>query len=306
MPASKVITSQRLKDVSAGFQTTFNKNFSENKTQWDKVATRSGSTSAKEIYGWLADTFGMKELVGEMIIEDIKANDYELKNLKFYDAKKVAKDDIEDDRLGTYGPMFAMMGRGANIAYDKIIFDRLTNGFTNLCWDGKPFFATNHPTGYKNNTFSNKGTKKFSADNLRDALIALQTVKNGNNDPWGFGNDPSSLVIVSHPKNKKAIEDVVLVSKGANGADNTLFKAALPLISPFVTNEDAWFVLETGWPLRPLILQEREKINVVSVNQPDDAWVVLNQAYLFAAIGRYNGGYGLPAMAWGSTGADAA
>ena len=55
-----------------------------------------------------------------------------------------------------------------------------------------------------------------------------------------------------------------------------------------------------------LILQDRETIAIHTVNQPDTEYVLKNDAYLYVAKGRYNAGYGMPAMAWGSTGADAA
>lgn len=301
---AKVITSARLQAVTAGFQTAFNRVFQGGQTQWSKVASKTTSSSAKEIYGWLANTFGMKQVIGEIEIEGITAQDYELVNLDFHDTKAIKENDLKDDREGVYTPMFEMMGMGANRAYDEIVFDRLSNGFTAKGYDGKAFFHAAHPVGDKaKTTFSNLGTKKWSATNYKAALAAIKTVKAANGKPWGFGQ---KLVVVCHPSIEMDVRAVLFNEKNANGASNELRNSADICVSGLLTNPDAWFILETGWPVLPILLQERETIAITSCNQPNDSYVMTNHQYLFQAWGRYNAGYGIPAMAWGSTGADPA
>jgi phage major head subunit gpT-like protein len=300
----KIITSARLAAVTAGYSTAFNKIHQGAQTQWSKIASKTTSSSAKEIYGWLANTFGMKEVIGDVEIEDITTQDYELANKEFHDTKAVKRADLEDDKEGTYTPMFQMMGMGANRAYDEIVFARLSGGFTEKGYDGKAFFSATHPVGDKGKTtFSNLGTKKFSETNFSDALTALKTVKAANGKPWGFGQ---KLVLVCHPKHEVTVRKVLTLQKTAAGADNLFYNAAEVVSSALLNNEDSWFLLEVGWPVMPIILQEREGIKITSCNQPDDNYVLLNKKFLFQAYGRYNAGYGIPAMAWGSTGADAA
>jgi phage major head subunit gpT-like protein len=301
---SKPITSARLATVTAGFQTTFNKAQQEAPSQWARIAMRTTSNSAKEIYGWLQNNFGMKELIGEIEIEGLETLDYELANKEFHDTKAVKQADIERDNEGIYAPMFQMMGMGANRAYDILVFKRLLEGFTNVCYTGKTFFNTAHPTGKKGVTFSNKGTKKWSAANFEAARTFLQTVPTANGDPWGFG---TKLLVICSPQYQSQVHHVLKDDKTTGGESNPYKDTAEYLVSPYLqTNPDAWFLLEVGWPVLPILLQEEKKITIASANKPDDSYVILNHQFLFQAYGRYNAGYGLPQMAYGSTGADAA
>jgi phage major head subunit gpT-like protein len=300
----KAITTAKIREVTAGFQTTFNKTMQETASDWSKVAMKTFSSAAKEVYGWLENTFGMKELIGEINIESIKASSYELPNREFHDTKKVKEADLQRDNEGIYAPMFQMMGMGASRGYEELVFETLVRGFTQRCYTGKAFFATNHPTGCKNATFSNLGTKKFSGANFDAARVALRTVKAANDKPWGFGQ---KLLLVVSPKYETAAKHVLNDENTTGGETNPYRGAAELLVTSFtLENEDAWFLLEVGWPVKPLILQEEQAVAINSVNSPGDSYVMLNHEYLFQAYGRYNAGYGLPQMAWGSTGADAA
>ncbi len=299
---TSLITPARIRDVSTGFQTIFNKAMAEAAQRWALIATKVQSTSHSEVYGWMKDTFGMKKLIGEVTVEGLEAADYTIVNEEFHDTKGVAEKDIEDDRLGVYQPRFALMGAAASRAYDEVIYsDILSGGFANKCWDGKAFFANNHPTGFKAGTFSNLGTKKFSAANLKTAIAAIKTVKAANGRSWGFGKE---LLLVVSPKWEFDARAVLFPEMGAGA--NELRNACKLEVNAFLENEDSWFVMEVGWPVKPLILQERKPISIASDTNANGAYVILNHNYIFQAYGRYAGGYGIPAMAWGSTGADAA
>lgn len=300
----KPITSARLQAVTAGFQTIFNKALQENPALWMKFAMKTTSNSAEEIYGWLANNFGMKELIGEIEIEGLKAEDYKLANKEFHDTKAIKQADLERDNEGIYAPLFQMMGMGANRAYDILAAKRLMEGFTNPCYTGKAFFATNHPTGQKGVTFSNKGTKKLSAANFSEAKAAIKSVKAANGDPWGFG---LNLQLQVSPKWEDTAKHILKDSLTTGGESNVHKDSAELLVNPYLAAaEDNWFLMEVGWPVKPILIQEEKPIAIASANQPTDSYVILNHQFLFQAYGRYNAGYGLPQMAWGSTGADAA
>lgn len=58
---------------------------------------------------------------------------------------KGKREDIADDRLGVFKPMFAEMGQSARRHPDELIFDLLKSGFTTACFDGQNFFDADHP-----------------------------------------------------------------------------------------------------------------------------------------------------------------
>ena len=67
-------------------------------------------------------------------------------------------------------------------------------------------------------------------------------------------------------------------------------------------NDTNWFLLETAFPIRPLILQVEKEPTFASLTNPDSDHVFKRHEFLYQTYGRYNGGYGLPQLAVGSTG----
>lgn len=171
---------------------------------WPKVATEIKSSGSGNIYSWLGAFPMLKKWTGDRVIENMKNSDYTLKNDSYEATVGVKRADIEDDNLGIYGPMFEQMGESANEHIDINVFKALLDGFTALCYDGKPFFAKDHPLYPKEygtgsaTTFSNivndtvttkpawflldtrKVIKPIIYQNRQDAR--LQSVTNPSND----------------------------------------------------------------------------------------------------------------------------
>lgn len=171
---------------------------------WPKVATEIKSSGSGNIYSWLGAFPMLKKWTGDRVIENMKNSDYTLKNDSYEATVGVKRADIEDDNLGIYGPMFEQMGESANEHIDINVFKALLDGFTALCYDGKPFFAKDHPLYPKEDgtgsatTFSNivndtvttkpawflldtrKVIKPIIYQNRQDAR--LQSVTNPSND----------------------------------------------------------------------------------------------------------------------------
>jgi phage major head subunit gpT-like protein len=70
--------------------------------------------------------------------------------------------------------------------------------------------------------------------------------------------------------------------------------------------EDTWFLIEMGRPIKPLIMQFEKEAVMLSLTNPESDHVFKKHEFLYQAYGRYNGGYALPELAYGSTGVDPA
>jgi hypothetical protein len=90
----------------------------------------------------------------------------------------------------------------------------------------------------------------------------------------------------------------------AGAAVNNPYKgtAELQVWTELAANPDMWFLLEVGFVMRPILFQQHTAPRLVSVNQPNDSYVVLHHNYLYQAYGIYNAGYGFPEFAEGSNG----
>lgn len=131
----------------------FSKKFEEGKTsaqsQYLAVATVVPSTTKSNTYGWLGQWPGFREWIGDRVINSMKEQGYALENKDFESTVGVDRNDIEDDNLGVYNPMFTEMGRASDVFPDELIFPLLKAGFSTTCYDGQYFFDTDHPVNAK-------------------------------------------------------------------------------------------------------------------------------------------------------------
>lgn len=77
--------------------------------------------------------------------KSIREYGYSVTN-KLYEATvDIPRTAIEDDQIGVYAPLFREMGYAAATHPDEIVFGLLRDGKTAACYDGKMFFAKDHP-----------------------------------------------------------------------------------------------------------------------------------------------------------------
>jgi len=109
------------------------------------IAMTVPSGSRDETYGWLGAFPSMREWVGPRHIQNLVANGFTIQNRKFESTLEITRDDITDDKLGLFKPMFAEMGQAAVRHPEELVFGLLASGFTASCYDGQFFFDTDHP-----------------------------------------------------------------------------------------------------------------------------------------------------------------
>lgn len=148
------ITSAALVALQTGFSAAFAMGFAGVTPQWSQVATKITSSAKMETYGWLGNFPAMREWIGERVIKSLEDKSYQVKNRDFEATVAVKKNDIEDDQLGIYGPMFQELGRTAAVNPDQLVFGQLAAGFATECYDGQNFFDTDHPVGLGNDVTS--------------------------------------------------------------------------------------------------------------------------------------------------------
>lgn len=161
-----MITSALLQSLFTGFKKNFEDAKSEAPAQYTKIATVIKSTTKSNTYGWLGKFPNLRKWVGDRVIESMKAHGYQIVNEDFEATVGVDRNDIEDDELGIYAPMFAEMGRSAGIHPDELCFGLLGAGFTTPCYDGQYFFDTDHPVYPK---ADGTGTPVMTANVVVDA-----------------------------------------------------------------------------------------------------------------------------------------
>lgn len=136
-------------DIFSGFKAIFNKAFSGAKSTRDIIAMEVKSESKDETYTWLGRFPTFREWAGSRVIQNLESHAYTIRNKSFESTVGVSRDDIEDDNIGIFAPLFSQMGREASIHPDRLAYDLLKRGFTEKCYDGQYFFDTDHPVEVK-------------------------------------------------------------------------------------------------------------------------------------------------------------
>ena len=151
-----IINSGNLQTLYRGFNAAFRGGFGQAPADHMPVMLDVTSMTRTEEYGWLGQFPGLKEWVGERVLRGIREHAYTIRNKKFETTVEVARDNIEDDHYGVYGPLFAEMGRAAGAHPCELVWGQLKNGFTGLCYDGQYFFDSDH-VGADGSSISNTG-----------------------------------------------------------------------------------------------------------------------------------------------------
>mgnify|MGYP000770837899 CR=1 FL=1 len=290
-----IINPQTLRGIYMGFNTLFNKAFEGVTPMYTEVAMVTPSTTAAETYAWLGDIPGMREWIGDREIQNLTASGYTIRNKPFELTFGVDRDDVEDDKIGLYNPSVENLAQAAAAHPDKLIFELLKNGFSELCYDGKAFFATDHPVG--KDKASNKGTAKLSMDAYKTARTSMMSLKNSKGRPLALVPD---LLVV--PPALEADARDILVADFINGTKNTMQGTAEIHVEPRLASDSAWFLLCTKRPVKPLIYQQRKKAKFVSKTNETDDNVFMSKKFIYGADSRGNAGFGFWQMAYGSDG----
>jgi len=288
--------------ASQEFRLLFNQGLAAVKPLWETVAMETPSSGAANTYGWLKDIPGMREWIGDRVIHNLGASSYQLVNKDFELTVAVPRNAFEDDALGAFRLPFLNLGSAAASHPDELVWALLLDGFSALCHDGKPFFATDHPNGAAG-TFSNKGTKKISQANFEAAYTAMATLTREDGKPLGIR--PTHLF--HGPTDRTTVHSIVKSAKLEDRSDNPNLNIVTPVEVPWFGASRAWFLADISRPfLKPLILQRRKAPQFVAKTDVTDDNVFFQKEFIYGVDDRKNVGFTLPQLAWGSTGADAA
>ncbi|HEY4294519.1 Mu-like prophage major head subunit gpT family protein [Luteibacter sp.] len=140
-----IVNAGNLKTLFIAFKAAFAGGLGTAPSQYTQIATVVPSTTGAEEYGWLGKFPKMREWIGDRVVNGIQSHGYTVKNKPFELTVGVPRASIEDDQYGVYSPMMTEMGQSAGEFPDELVFSLLAAGRTDKCYDGKPFFATNHP-----------------------------------------------------------------------------------------------------------------------------------------------------------------
>ena len=139
------INHANLQSAYVGFNAAFQGGLGQAQPQWNAVATLVPSSTRENEYGWLGKIPGMREWIGDRQTNNLAKHGYKIPNKDFELTLGVDRNDFQDDNLGMYNPLFTEMGMSTAAKPDELVYGLLKGGFTEVCYDGQPFFDADHP-----------------------------------------------------------------------------------------------------------------------------------------------------------------
>lgn len=135
-----------MRAFSTGVNLMFNESFASVAPLWSSIATEVKSTTRENAYPKLSELPGIREWIGDRVVNSISTSDYRITNRSFEETIGISRDDIEDDQLGIFQPATRQLGRDAAEFPDILVFGLLKRGGVELCYDGQYFFDIDHET----------------------------------------------------------------------------------------------------------------------------------------------------------------
>ena len=288
------ITPSAIRSLDKGFNRLFQGAYDSTAMWGPRLATTVPSSHKSEVYGFMKRLLAMREWIGPRVIDNLESEAYTLINKTFEKTVGVMVNDIEDDTLGVYNPLFSELGRIASKWPDQQLKETLQAGTSGLGFDGVPFFATTHdldPAGNQSNNYT--GTA-LSAANYQLVRANMMSLTGEDGEPLAVM--PNTLVVP--PQLERTARTIVnadmIPNDSGNAAQtNVLQGSAEVLVIPELANEaTTWYLADTTGALLPLIWQLREAPRLVNKNRMDDDNVFFDDQILYGSKARGVAGYG--------------
>lgn len=323
------INQGNLTDLYRGYRVLYDAALQGAKPVSDDLVMRVPSDNNEEKYVWLGAVPGMRQLVDEIQIKNLAASNWTIANLEFEDTVAVKQRDIENDKYGIYNPFFSALGEAARFDQDVRVFPLLISGFSTVDYTGTNAFSaaakkrTPGDAGFIN-AFLNTGSQKTNAPlnsfSYRVARANLMSRVNAAGRPMNLGRklvlvcgaalEPIARQILVADTVIQAIPGTSTSNTTASGAVTNIDKGTAQIMTTALIDAsatpNAWFLLELGLSLKPIAWQVNKEPILTALTNPDSDHVFKKHEFLYQAYGRYNAGYALTELMFGSTGAGTA
>ena len=290
-----IINVKNVKQVFVNLKATFQKAFDQTPSDWKKIAMVVPSTGKQNDYSWLGRFPKMRKWIGDKVVKALAAFNYSIVNEDFEATVEVERNELEDDQLLGLALQASEAGQSAAELPADMVFALLNKGFVLPCYDGQPFFDTDHPVGTNN-------LKVGSLAEARASYGAARTTMRTFKDDEGASLKIRPSVLVVPPALEDDANYLMTAEKFPDGTPNPYRNTAEVLVAPELTSDTAWFLLDTTRQVKPLIYQERKKPTFVEQTDYNSENVFMRKKFLFGAEARVAAGYGFWQMAYGSTG----
>lgn len=284
-----LVTKTAIQNLQVGFSQIYRTGWSATAPRLVELATTVPSSTRTNTYGWMARLLKMRKWEGPRLIQNLNTHAYTLENEPYELTVGVDRDDIEDDQLGVYNPLFDELGRNSAKWPDQVLKLVLQLGITNLGFDSVAFFAATHPLNPAGNQSNNFTTTALTPANFGIVRAAMMGYTGEDGEPLGVM--PNLLIVP--PQLEDTANTIVLAEFGAGGATNVQRNQARVLVIPELANQaTTWYVADVSHAIKGLVWQLRKAPEFVSKTELTDDNVFFQKQFIWGVDARGVGGYG--------------
>jgi phage major head subunit gpT-like protein len=141
-----VITAPLLGSINNAVNLAYNTQLFATQTVYQRFTLDMPSSGAAEVYPRLDMLPGIREWVGDRVVQSLSQLSFTIPNRDFEQTISIKRTDIEDDKYGILSIVAQEMGQNAARFPDLLIAKLMLAGHTTATYDGQNFFDTAHPT----------------------------------------------------------------------------------------------------------------------------------------------------------------
>jgi phage major head subunit gpT-like protein len=288
-----LVTKAAIQALMVGYSGVYRSAYDDAPTYSDQFTTILPSSTASNTYGWMTRIPGLRKWVGSRVFKNMKTQAYTLVNETYESSVEMMVNDIEDDNLGVYGPMFSELGRGSSMWQDQVMKGVLQSNPEGF--DGQPLFSAAHDLGDEAPADQSNVETSFdlTAQNYNTVRSKMQSYVGNDGEPLGVMPD---LIVVPPQLEVAAKEIVNALTTEKNGAavPNQLNGTARVLVVPQLANEPkTWYVFDTSRGINAVVFQLRQAPQLTQKTALTDDCVFEDDMFRVGVKARGVGGVGL-------------
>lgn len=148
-----IITAEKLEDLRVTLSAAFHGGVdAADEGMSSGLVTEIPATTGTVTYSILSEWPMIREWLGDRQVKGFREKSYQLSDKSWEATIGIDKRDIEDDNLGIFSVMVGAYGKTLGQFFDREQFSAISNGTTDLCYDGQAFFSASHPKGMPGET----------------------------------------------------------------------------------------------------------------------------------------------------------
>ena len=275
---------------------------------WTKFCSVINSGTLIEKYPMTIIAGGMREWIGERVINQISGKLFEVVNRDYEHTEMVNRNDIEDDKYGLYGHLIQMMGFNASQIWGDLAIEALLGGESAVWIDALPFFSATRKYGDEA-TINNVTSDELSMDAYATARLTMLRYCGHSNRPikvnpnlliCGPRNEGMAFDILKNAR--KLTAQVVGESTSAQVITGTVDNGYAGTADILIVQEldKEWFLADTSKPLRPVIVQKRKAPVLTRLDRENDDNVFFRKEFIYGTDARGEAFLSFPHLIYGA------